>query len=326
MKPPAVLAMGSAELAQRLFPPTLRARLEELVDLSPTVLTDLDSYDLEPLLRAQLLIGGWESPRIHPALAPELRAVVHLGGSATACLDDAEQWAERNLQLANCRIVNARPVAEYTLAMILLAGKDAFGAAERYGLNGRIPHPASVPSSVGNFRRTVGLVGLAQVARLLIELLRPFDIDVLVYDPWLNDAEASALGVQRVELDELMSRSDIVSLHQALTPQTTGQIDANLLASMRDGATLLNTARGGVIDQEALTREVSTGRLNAILDVTTTEPLPLDDPLRQVPGVLLTPHIAGSMGTELERLGESALEEVRRFVAGEPFLYSEAFA
>ncbi|GAB3960257.1 hypothetical protein GCM10027614_81660 [Micromonospora vulcania] len=120
-----------------------------------------------------------------------------------------------------------------------------------------------------------------------------------------------------------MATSDVVSLHQAVTPETVGQIDAHLLGLMRDGATLLNTARGAVVDQQALVAELRTGRIHAVLDVTEPEPLPADSELWQVPNLVLTPHIAGSMGNELHRIGASVVAEVRRFVAGEPFEHPE---
>jgi len=320
----AVLAMNPATQARRLFNREARAQLDRLVDVHPTVISTLDSPSLRVLRRADLVIGGWGAPRLTPDLAPALRAVIFLGGSAASCLAEHERWRSRDLHLSNTRAVNARPVAEYALAMILLAGKDAFVASQSYRTQGVIPHPASVPPRLGNAGRIVGIVGLAQVARILIRLLEPFDVQIVVYDPWASRAEAEQLGVRLAELDELMAISDVVSLHQALTPQTTGQIDARRLSLMRDGATLLNTARGAVVDQSALTRELRSGRLRAILDVTDPEPLPPDHPLWRCENAFITPHVAGSSGGELQRMGDAALEEVRRFVNGQPFAYPES--
>jgi phosphoglycerate dehydrogenase-like enzyme len=150
----------------------------------------------------------------------------------------------------------------------------------------------------------------------VLRLLEAFDAEVLLYDPLVDAAEAADLGARSVGLDDLLSRSDVVSLHAPSLPQTYRMIGARELALMKDAATLVNTARGQLVDTEALTSEVLTGRLRAVLDVTDPEPLPEDHALFGAPGVLLTPHVAGSLGNELRRLGLSAVAEVERIAAG----------
>ena len=118
-------------------------------------------------------------------------------------------------------------------------------------------------------------------------------------------------------LDELFAWSDIVSVHAPELPSTRHLVDADRLARMHDGAWLVNTARGSLVDTEALTRECVSGRLNAFIDTPDPEPLPADSPLYELPNVVLTPHIAGSLGTEVSRLGDLAVAEVQRFVAGD---------
>jgi phosphoglycerate dehydrogenase-like enzyme len=153
----------------------------------------------------------------------------------------------------------------------------------------------------------------------VVELLRPFDLEVVVADPYLDDAGAAALGVARVELDELVATSDVVSLHAPDLPETRHLLDGRRLASMRRGATVVNTARGALVDTGALTEAVLSGHVRAVLDVTDPEPLPPDSPLWDHPAVLLTPHVAGSLGTELTRMGDLATSEVERLAAGQPF-------
>src|SRR5699024_11488881 len=126
------------------------------------------------------------------------------------------------------------------------------------------------------------------------------------------EAEAHRLGVQQVGLRELMTRAGVVSVHAPELPQTRHMIGAAELAALADGSTLINTARGSVVDTTALVAEVQAGRISAILDVTDPEPLPPEHPLWGLPNVLLTPHIAGSMGNELHRLGNTAVAEVER--------------
>ena len=121
-----------------------------------------------------------------------------------------------------------------------------------------------------------------------------------------------------MDLPELLRRSDIVSLHAPALPETHHLIGAEQLALMPDGATLVNTARGALVDTAALEREALTGRLSAILDVTDPEPLPATSVLHDLPNVMLTPHIAGSLGSEARRMSDHALDELARLVAGEP--------
>jgi len=166
---------------------------------------------------------------------------------------------------------------------------------------------------------TVGVIGASRVGRLVLDLLRNLDADVLLYDPHVSVAEAAALGARPADLDTLAAESDVVSVHAPDIPATYHQIDRRFLGLMRDGAVLINTARGRLVDTEALTEHLVSGRLDAILDVTDPEPLPADSPLYTLPNVLLTPHLAGAQGSELHRLGASAVAELARFAAGVPF-------
>src|SRR5262249_54884850 len=148
-----------------------------------------------------------------------------------------------------------------------------------------------------------GVIGASRIGRRVIELLRPFDLDVYLFDPYVDAALAESLGVHLVDLDVLLRTCDVVSVHAPQTPQTLDLIGADQLALMRDGATLINTARGGLVDPDALAKELLRGRLCAVLDVTDPEPLPSDSALYELPNVFVTPHIAGSHGNELARLG-----------------------
>jgi len=169
-------------------------------------------------------------------------------------------------------------------------------------------------------RATVGLVGASNVGRHVISLLEPFEAQILVADPFLDESDALALGVHKVELDELMERSDVVSLHCPANEATHHVLNAERLALMRDGTVIINTARGELVDEAALIAELATGRLFAYLDVTDPEPPALDSPLRSLANVVVTPHIAGCI-ENCNRMGELAVEELRRHFAGEPAVY-----
>jgi phosphoglycerate dehydrogenase-like enzyme len=139
---------------------------------------------------------------------------------------------------------------------------------------------------------------------------------VLVYDPYADD-----LDVAVVDLHTLLTTSDVVSVHAPATAETYRMLGRAELALMPDGATLVNTARGQLVDTEALTEELRRGRLSAVVDVTDPEPLPADSPLFDLPNAFVTPHVAGSHGNELARLGACVADELARFLSGEPLRY-----
>jgi phosphoglycerate dehydrogenase-like enzyme len=292
-----VVLMMRSDLPERLFPRERLQRVAEVVALE----------------RAEVVLSGWGCPPIDAALlerAPALRAIVHAAGGVKGHVTDA-CW-ERGIVVSTAAGANAEPVAEYTLARVLLANKaaDRMGRAYR-DRRAAIDLITEFPE-IGNLGKTVGIVGASRIGRRVIELLAPFDLRVLVSDPYLPYG---------VPLDELLERSDVVSLHAPSLPSTRHMLDARRLALLRDGATLINTARGALIDQDALVAELSSGRIDAVIDVTEPEVLPADSPLYDLPNVVLTPHIAGALGVEVRRLGDSALAELERYAAGEPFAH-----
>jgi phosphoglycerate dehydrogenase-like enzyme len=157
------------------------------------------------------------------------------------------------------------------------------------------------------------------VGRLVRERLRPFDLRVVAYDPYVTSEEARVLDVDLVSLEDLFAASEVVSLHAPWLPETEGMILGSHLASMKQNATLINTSRGAVV-REAEMVEVLGERpdLWAVLDVTHPEPPESGSRLYDLPNVVLTPHIAGSQGNECRRMGRLVVDELRRYVAGEP--------
>jgi phosphoglycerate dehydrogenase-like enzyme len=138
-----------------------------------------------------------------------------------------------------------------------------------------------------------GVSGAGRVGREVIRLFRAFGWRVLVAHPYLEPTAADKLGAELINLEELFQRADVVSLHAPLLPETRGVIGVDKLASLRDGALLINTGRGALVDEAALLAELSSGRIRAALDVFTEEPLPPDSALRALAGVVLSPHVAG---------------------------------
>lgn len=226
---------------------------------------------------------------------------------------------ERGIAVTSAAGANALPVAEFTLAAILFANKRVLHSADRYRAL-RTEHDWLAEfDGTGNYRRTVGIIGASRIGRRVIELLRPFDLDVLLYDPYVDVTEAARLGVRLTSLDELCASSSVVSVHAPQLPETHHLIGAAQLSAMATGTTLINTARGSLIDEGALLPELTSGRLHAVLDVTEPELPPAHSPLYELPNVLLTPHVAGSLGNELHRMADEALDELERYAAGLPF-------
>jgi phosphoglycerate dehydrogenase-like enzyme len=175
---------------------------------------------------------------------------------------------------------------------------------------------------IGNYRRTIGIIGASRIGRRVIDLLQNLECSVLLCDPFVTAGDG--LKVELVDLDMLMARSDVVSLHAPSLPSTRGMIGSRQLKLMRDGSTFINTSRGALVDEVALIAELKTGRISAVIDVTDPEIAPDGSPLYDLPNVLLTPHIAGAIGTERSRLGRLVADEVERFVSGEPLQFAVA--
>ncbi|MDJ0379946.1 hydroxyacid dehydrogenase [Streptomyces sp. G-G2] len=319
--------MSPGTRAAVLGDPDTLSELHRVADVDPALLLsdsqDLAAFPVDRLGETEVLFTGWGCPALDAVALdrmPRLRAVVHAAGSVKHHVTEA-CW-DRGLLVSSAAGANAVPVAEYTLAAILFANKRVLEAAHLYrSTRGPIDLLSRYPA-IGNYRRTVGLIGASLIGRRVLELLRPFDLRVLVHDPYADAAELEALGAEAVDLDELLSRSDVVSLHAPSLPQTRHLLNAARLALMRDGATLVNTARGALVDTAALTGELVSGRLHAVLDHTEPEVLPSASPLFDLPNVLLTPHVAGSLGGELDRLAATAVEELERYALGLGFRYA----
>jgi phosphoglycerate dehydrogenase-like enzyme len=269
------------------------------------------------LTEAEVILSGWGAPAMDGgflAAAPNLRVVFYGAGSIRRVATPA--FWERGLRITSAYAANAVPVSEYALAAILFSLKRGWHFAFSAQREKALPRQGQVPGAYGS---TVGLVSLGMVGRLVRERLRPFDLRVVACDPFVTPEEAHVLGVDLMSLEDLFASSDVVSLHVPLLPETEGMILGSHLASMKRNATLINTSRGAVV-REAEMVEVLGERpdLWAVLDVTPPEPPEPDSRLYDLSNVVLTPHIAGSLGNECRRMGRLVVDELRRYVAGEP--------
>ncbi|OKI02974.1 hydroxyacid dehydrogenase [Streptomyces sp. CB02923] len=321
---PALLLAMEPGLAGRLLADHHRTRLTALTRTDPRLVAH-DLADPPPavataLADAEILLTSWGATPLTGTVldrAPRLRAVIHAGGSVKPHVTSA-CW-DRGIAVTSAAAANAQPVAEYTLAAVLFANKRVLHTAHLYRAL-RAPHDWHQElEGAGNHRRTVGVIGASRIGRRVIELLRPFDLSVLLHDPYTDEKEAAGLGVTLSSLDDLCAASDVVTVHAPQLPATHHLLGARQLALMPDGATLVNTARGALVDETALLPELVSGRINAVLDVTAPQLPAPDSPLYDLPNVLLTPHIAGSLGGELHRMADQALDEIERYTKGLPF-------
>jgi phosphoglycerate dehydrogenase-like enzyme len=292
--------------------------------LDPQPIGDWSDPRADDLLaHTEVILGHWGCPPLDVSVvdrAPNLGLFAYAAGTVKQTVDAAV--FDRDIRITSGAVANAEPVAEFTLATILFCNKDVFWQRDvrrmpRDAALREFRQPSDVP--VGNYDKTIGIVGASLIGRRVIELLAPFPrLQVALYDPFVDHDQAEALGVTKLGLDELCATSDVVSIHAPDLPSTRHLIGAAQLAAMRTGATVVNTARGALLDHDALRAEVSSGRLYAVLDVTDPEPLPDTDPLWSLPNVFLTPHLAGSLGTELGRMIDHAVDEIDRWRRGRP--------
>ncbi len=302
--------------------PGLAARLRALPGLDLTILPDSDEAGFASILPVVEAIWHVLRPitAAHIAAAPRLRLIQKIGvGVNTIDLD-----AARAAGVAVCNLpgTNSRAVAELTLLLMLGALRRVahFDAETRAGRGWAQP-PALQDGLFELGGRTVGLIGYGAVPALLAPVLAALGCRVLYT---ARAPKPGAVGEFR-DLDALLADSDVVSLHIPETEQTRGMIDAAAIARMKPGAVLVNTARGGLVDQAALAAALRTGHLAAAgLDVFAAEPADPADPLFALPNLVVTPHIAWLTTGTFDRSFAIAAENIRRLAAGEPLLHRVA--
>jgi D-3-phosphoglycerate dehydrogenase len=239
------------------------------------------------------------------------RAVVRYGVGLDNV--DVGAAAELGIGVGRVPVYGHEEISNHAITLLLALYRRllAFDRSVRAGGEG-VPAPESVTRLS---TCTLGLVGLGRIGQAVARKAQVFDLRVIGVDPQTSKAAARSLGVELVTLDALLERTDFVSLHVPLTPQTRHMIDERALRRMRPGAMLINIGRGGLVDEDALVRALREGRLGgAGLDVTEIEPLPAESPLLDAPNVILTPHVAWVSGAALEELRRRTAEEVARLV------------
>lgn len=322
----AVIFMQQARefIVRDVYKTSTYEELRNLVDLhEPCIDRENVQAWRETLREAEVAFSTWGMPGFTEeeirAFMPNLKAVFYAAGSVQAF---ARPFLNCGVAVVSAWAANAVPVAEYTMAQILLANKGFYQAAAqtKADYRGAAQYSRSFP---GNYAAKVGLIGAGMIGSLVIELLKPFRLEIMVYDPFLSDEKAEQLGVRKYGLREIFEQCQTISNHLANLPATVGMLNGELFDLMLPNATFINTGRGAQVVEADLIRALKAepGR-TALLDVTDPEPSLPDSELLKLDNVIMTPHIAGSMSHEVERMARYMLEEFIRYDAGEPLKYA----
>lgn len=326
MDKPKVLYIPTPSHTKRVFRDRDYERMSSRFDVTanPSDRNPTSEQVAEQVKGFDALVTGWGVPALTDLVferADRLRIIAHSAGSVKGFLSQQvvdKHLLPRRIVVFSANHAIAYNVAEYTVGMLITASRRIADQAEYIRGSGGWKHPEF--SGNGQFLHgsTVGIVSASKVGREVIRMLKPFDVQILVYDPYLSDWDAGRMGVEKVELDDLFSRSDMVSLHAPNTAETQGMVGARQLKRLREGALFVNCSRGAVLNHDALFTEAAAGRIRVVLDVTTPEPLPADSPLRKLPNVTITPHVSGAGLYGYYRIGSSTLQALEEFFADLP--------
>lgn len=320
---PRVAVLIPAPTRRQILDPEAEAWLASFAQVVNPPSEVVTAAELPGLLDgAVACLTGWGTPPLGDELLaanPRLGLVAHTAGTVRRLVPEAALG--RGLRVSHAAAIIADAVAELVIAQSLL-GLRQLHEVDRAMKAGR-PWGEFREAFPGRLLggRAVGVVGTGRVGRAVIRLFRAFGCRVLAFDPYFSADDAADLGVEVVALDELLAGADIVTIHAPVLPETRGMIGAAHLALLRDGAIFINTARATLVDEAALLREVASGRIVAALDVFGEEPLPVDSPVRALPNVILSPHLAGRTIDTYLRQGREMVGEVQRFLLDEPLRY-----
>jgi phosphoglycerate dehydrogenase-like enzyme len=311
-------------VVNRVWGSRQRERLSKLVELQDEIITPETLADhAEWLAETRVIFSTWFMPRLTPeqlALMPNLQAVFYAAGSVKGF---AEPLFDRNVTVVSAWAANAVPVAEFTLSQILFGLKLGWQHHRQFRENPGPQGWKQLPMP-GVYGATVGLVSLGMIGRKVCQLLQPFQVRKLAFDPFVRDETLREFGTERAaSLEEVFATGDVVTVHTPWLKETEGIVTGKLLSLMKPNATFINTSRGALVREDEMI-EVLRARpdLTAVLDVTWPEPPKEGSPIYDLPNIVLTPHIAGSMGDEVLRMADLMIEEFVLWAEGQPLRYA----
>lgn len=311
-----------------VYPKETQERIKSLIDIDLDKVycqEDLEANpngfgDVEYIFSTWSMPGGSEDKDDFARFFPNAKALFYAAGSVKYF---AQHYFDKNIRIFSAFAANAVPVAEFSVAQILLANKGyykslrAFKNPEAYKTAGDISR-----AHAGNYNTNVGIVGAGMIGKRVIELLKPYKLNIKIYDVFVDAQRAKELGGEKVDtLEELFATCDVVSNHLANVPATVGIFKGELFENMKENGTFINTGRGAQVDEEGMLSALKKrGDVSAILDVTIEEP-PTNKAFYELENVFLTPHIAGSQANEVARMSEMVVDQFENLLKGEPTQY-----
>lgn len=311
-----------------VYPKETQERIKSLIDIDLEKVycqEDLEANpdgfkDVEYIFSTWSMPGGSEDKDDFARFFPNCKALFYAAGSVKYF---AQHYFNRGVRIFSAFAANAVPVAEFATAQILLANKGyyqslrAFKNAESHGISGDISR-----AHKGNYNTKVGIVGAGMIGKMVIELLKPFKLDIMLYDVFVDAQRAKELGCTKVDtLEELFATCDVVSNHLANVPATVGIFKGEHFEKMKANGTFINTGRGAQVDEDGMLEALKHRKdVCAVLDVTVEEP-PKNKDFFDLENVFLTPHIAGSQGNEVARMSEMVVDQFENMLKGEPTKY-----
>jgi len=315
----AIFLCNKPENITRVFSPDILAQIKEKADISEKVITRQELLQTpEAFADVEIAFSTWGMPvlteeEIENCL-PSLKYLFYGAGSVQAF---ARPFIAKGVKVFSAWAANAVPVAEMTVAHIILANKGFFVTNRLFHKEGVRAAKAAFNRCRGNYGETVGIIGAGMIGSLVIEMLKQYKLNVIVFDPFLPVEKAKALGVRKCSLEELFEEAFVVSNHLANNEQTKGMLKYDLFRRMREYAVFINTGRGAQVVEEDLVKILEERPdLTALLDVTLPEPPVEGHPFYTLPNCLLSPHIAGSAGDEVSRMGLYMLREMESCLNG----------
>ena len=304
----------SQENFDRVYGERQRAALASRVKLLPGVFADVRD---PALCDVEAIFSTWGMPSVSAAeireYLPRLRYVFYAAGSVQGF---ARPFLDCGVRVFSAWQANAVPVVTFAFSQILLALKGFF-PAQAMTRESRARAAEIQTHYPGVFDAKVGLLGCGAIGSRVAQMLRPMDVEVWVFDPFLSDEKAQQLGVEKHSLDEIFAQCDVVSNHLANLPATVGIIRREHLLLMKPYSTFINTGRGPQLDEKDLFDMLTADSTRwALLDVMTDEERSDENPLNGLPNCLITPHIAGSTGNEVRRMADYMIEAFDLVAAG----------
>ena len=332
-----VLIVCNQRVRDMSFLPSDLARLSKIADwewlhleggvaFGPNEDPEAVSQLIERVGDVDCLVVSHGSPMISAEVmdaALNLKLIGELEGDRFAYRIDVESAWERGIRTVDTTQGSSYPVSEWALALILISLRNA-GASFRRILAGEAAQPAHDDFGYVNGELTgkrVGLIGCGHIGRRLVTYLRPFEVDIRVYDPYLASEMPDAIGVVKTSLENVLSKSDVIVCLAPLTPATQGMIGQRELDMIPSNSVFVNVSRGAVVNSDALIARLKRGDIVAGLDVFDPEPIPPDSEIIGLPNVFLTPHIAGVTKTSYQRFFTLMVDEIKRFFQGDEPLF-----